>query len=701
MTYTKYVKTQLNANVWVITEKDKDYLHPKRKASYTFAFDTETLTYLDGEVVDDKELFKKLKDVSTADKRKRVTSKTWAFQIYDEYNGFFMTNDFLTFLDYACRCGYKYGWCYNATFDFAQIDYQILAERRDLWKPHERAKEGEAYNRHQPYTYESLHNATGSRYAYKLWIPYRNDITRKREYVHAVELRDFMKLCGGGLKRVLEDLDIRDNENVKIRKLSMEYQKVNPNNLTDAEIDYCLNDVKGLYFAVKKFNATIQEQSNGESAIYGKDTNIMTSGGFAKRELLRSLYPNVQPKYRIKFFQHDHPISEKQDAYLRDTHLYRGGITYLNPNYKGKLITDRLLYRYDVNSEYPYAMASIQDLVGYPFRISIGKWRKMSKKKQAQYECIYICNSICGQVKPNMLGIYYNPFTKDFEDIIYEDSEHLIYERELLELYNWYDLEVDVDEVILIKRGKHAYKPFVMKNYEVKAQAKRNKNKTLQQVTKLKLNSSYGKLSERVERIKGHYELNDDTGAIHFVEEGVEVDAKSIMSVLVGALVCAVSRIYILSKIREVCKNVKEDFLYCDTDSIHTFNLYKNTSDTELGWLKNETPKGIKACKYIAPKTYVDVLDIQKDGSINEKDIEIHSKGITLLAIMTELHKKKKITIKDIDEAIAYGKKYIILCAMNVKGGKVLLPTEKYIARWELGEDTCYNHTGDIYLNER
>lgn len=703
----KYIKTNINANTWVITDKGKDFKKPKKLASYTFAFDTETLVFLDGKIKTQKELLNELRDVKTEEKRKRVSSLTWAWLSYDEYNGFFMTNDFLTALEYYCRCGYKYGWCYNATFDFSQIDYEILAKRGDLWKPHEKGT-GKAYNKRQPYTYESLHSDVGTRYAYKLWIPYKNE--NRHVYTHAVEIHDFMKLCGGGLKRVLEDLNVVDNKGKPIRKLDMDYQAVDPNNLSEKQIDYCKHDVKGLYFAVKTFNKTIEQQTKGEEHIYGKDTNLMTSGGLAKREMLRSIYPSDEPKYRLKHYQKEHKVTEEQDKYARNYSLYRGGITYLNKRYKGKLITNKIMYKYDVNSEYPYAMANIRDLIGTPFTIKLKEWVKYSEKKKEQYECIYILTSVTGFVRKGMLGVWYNPLRKDFVDIIDEDFTHLVYERELTELGLWYDLSYECEDVILIRRGKYTYKRFIEKYYKIKAQAKKDKNKTLQQVAKLCLNSSYGKLAERVERGLGHYELNKETGAIHFIQDGVETNYKTIMSVFVGALVTAYARCYILSKIRELCENVERDFVYIDTDSIAKVGKPYDKADAyKLGGLKLEGT--YEAFKYIAPKTYLNVRKVEYDGLVNLRDVEIHSKGISLIAIMTEVKEKVikngkelYVDIDDLDEFIAYGKKYVILCAMNVKGGKVLLPTEKYLARWELAEEdekVYHNNANGLYLSEK
>ena len=710
---SKYAKVKLDAGKWVITSLGHDYKKPSKAC--TFAIDTETQTYFDGKLLDNKKLFKKVKDLDNEAKRKRLHNITWAWQCYDEVNGFFMTNDFETFLLYQCACGYKFGWCYNSTFDFAQIDYEILAKGRDKWKPHEHVKRGsgQAYNKGQAWTYESIHNDMGARYAYKLWVEYKN--ASRHKYVHAIEYRDFMKLITGGLAKLLKDLDVRDNDGNPIRKLTMEYQNVKTDidSINDDDIAYCENDVKGLYFAIKQFNATIEEQSNNELHIFGDQTNVMTAGGFAKHELLRSLYPNLNNKRaRIRAYQKQHPITQAQDEYLRKNYLYRGGICYVNPLYKGRLLLSKVMgetmKRYDVNSEYPYAMASINDLIGRPIRKKLTEYEAMKNKND--YEAVYILKSVYGEVKEGFLGLWYDPFKKDFVNVINESGTHLMFERELYEMANWYDdFTFSCDEVLLWKKGEKVYAPFVISNYELKAQAKKDKNATLQQTTKLKLNSSYGKLAERLERVTGHYELNEQTGAIHFVQDEVTIDAGSSMNVAIGALVTCVARCYILSKIREVCKNdIKRKFVYIDTDSIHAFATYDKADAYALGGLKLEAQ--CEAVKYIAPKTYIDIERVNRDDTIDYDAIEVHSKGINLSAIKADLMKKQKgkkrglPTLELINRKIEYGAQYLCLVAMNVRGGKVLIPTLKYIAREELrpkGIDdkiVFTNYNGNMFI---
>jgi hypothetical protein len=652
--------------------------------AYTFALDTETLTYLDGKIVPEKELREALDSKGLNEIKARVKVDVWAWQSYDEQNGFYMTNDFYLFLDHLCQCGYKFGWCYNAIFDFANVDYKLLGEAREQWKLIEKGKE-KTYSKHQPWSYESIHSDMGARYGYKLWIPYRHWKTRHK-MVHSVEFRDFKNFLAGGLRKILDDLKVTDNDGNPIRKLKMNYQNVKPiiNELTDDELAYCRNDVAGLYFAIKQFNKTIEKRSGCDCHIFGKQTNLMTAGGFAKRQLLKSMYPDkTDYKKRLKKFQYDHPMSLAQDKWLREHGLYRGGITFVNPLYKG-VMNERALYRYDVNSEYPYAMSEIQDLIGKGKRISYDEWCEMDDAERDHYECAYILEWVNGYIRKGMLGVWYDPKRKDFVTKVDEHFRHVIWEREFFEMNEWYDLEFGCDWVLIWKRGNKAYAPFVLQNYANKSEAK---NESEKKEAKLELNSSYGKLSERSERERGHYEKDSENDCIHFVRDGVDVDASSMMSVAVGSLITSFARCYILGKIREICPVPARDFVYIDTDSIHCFCKYDGCDPKRLGALKLEAV--CPYSKYIAPKTYIDIEALAPFDPLAEKPkvpFEVHSKGINTNSIVLQIFQDflangKVLTIDILSRRMEYGAKYPVLQAVNVTGGKALIPTSKYLCK--------------------
>ena len=238
----------------------------------------------------------------------------------------------------------------------------------------------------------------------------------------------------------------------------------------------------------------------------------------------------------------------------------------------------------------------------------------------------------------------------------------------------------------------------------MKRQAKKDNNKVLEKTSKLNLNSSYGKLAERIERIIGSYVINEETGAVHFVRTGEENSKGSSLNVAVGALVTSYARTYIMSKIREVCGLDKDGiplvsrlFVYIDTDSIHAFASYEKADAYSLGGLKLEAE--CEAVKYIAPKTYIDIEKVGKYKHVDINDIEVHTKGVNTSAVVLDLKNKKRLTLGVIDKQIKYGSKYKVLQAMNVIGGKVLIPVEKYLARLELAsnENVAINNG---YINE-
>lgn len=620
---------------------------------HTAAGDTETFVYIDGVKKTLKDMYAETVLIPVAELRKRVTTRVWLWQLYDEINGFFATNDFETFMMRCAAVGYHTVWFYNARFDFSQIDYQILTSQK--WKHHENGSN----TRGQKWTYESLHNDMGCRYSYKFWVPYKN--ADRHVYTRAFDFRDFMNLYAGGLEKTLESLNVTDNDGNVVRKTEMEYNDVDEYNMTESELTYVVNDVKGLYFAVKKYNSQMESLSCGECRIFGKKPNIMTAGGFAKRELLRHLYPNLPPKKRLKKYQRTHPITVEFDKYCRENHLYQGGRVLVNPRYIGKFLTRKML-KYDVNSEYPAVMADLRDLYGYPKYVSIHEYQKMVNK--SDYDCVYICQSIRAEMRENMIPIWYNVETKKYESNVVENVTHLIFKEEFEELTNWYDIEAVIKHVIIIKKGQKIYAPYILANYERKQNAA---DLVERAVAKLHLNSSYGKLAERIERDTGVYELND-SGCVRFKLTGTEIDDAGRMSILVGAKITSNARIMLMRYIRDICGNPAEQFVYCDTDSIHAFvNEYADADNKRLGAVKLEMTT--RACKYLAPKTYI---DIGVDG-----EIELHSKGISTRFLKSIIDAASDV---EIGERFSYDTQFECLQALNVVGGKALVGIKKYLA---------------------
>ena len=245
----------------------------------------------------------------------------------------------------------------------------------------------------------------------------------------------------------------------------------------------------------------------------------------------------------------------------------------------------------------------------------------------------------------------------------------------------WFNLTYNIKSVIVIKQRKiKGYENFVQKFYQMKADGKKERNKVKTAFAKLLLNSSYGKLSERPIRAKTHRELTEQ-GYVHLVNDGNEEDVSSIMSVIQGALVTSMARCSLLKYIREICGNVKENLLYCDTDSVSSLVPYNDCDEYELGKMKEEAICDFG--KYLAPKTYV--------NGTNKNGVwvyDVHTKGVPTAIVKSVLDGKEP------DEAsriFCVGRRFLALSGLNVKGGKALIPMPKTICK----PDNCIMFNAD------
>lgn len=646
------------------------------------ASDTETFTYIDGVKVSDDELRRLGKTHEQKFFREHASVRVWAWQVSDGEH-LFVSDDFDEYLKFLCEHKVKAVWYYNAKFDFANIDYQILAHD----PPYRALREDDGKS--VPYTFSSLHNDKGGRFSLKLWTPYKHSGKGSRkvdrhEHVHAVTFYDFCNIFGGGLARLLEEFNVVDFDGIPIRKSKMDYQAVDETKLTENEIKYLFNDTKGLFHLVRIASETLKELTGLEIAKAKPD--CMTAGGLAKKELLRFLYPDIDPSRRVYMFQREHPINLKQDKYIRDNKLYQGGICTVNKYKQGRIIT-KGLYRYDVNSEYPFVMSVMPEIYGKSKTYRFTAWNRLKTDEKARVVNIFVIDEFFAKLRQNKVAVFRHPYSGEILDVVDVEKPFLMFADEFNELEKWYEIDAHITHVITYHgRKNEKFSDFVNFYYTLKNTSKKEGKKAITAFAKLMLNSSYGKLAERVSRPITFREINEETGAVHLVNTGEEeTDEKGILNVIQGSLVTSNARVWLLSHIREICgENVKENFVYCDTDSVHALIEYKNADAVSLGGFKCENfvkdgkTLPFNFCKYVAPKTYFDGLIENNEV----KDIEFHSKGVSLSVISDAFKDGDKWkTPRTISRRFSYGEKFQPLCGMNVKGGKALIPIEKYLCK--------------------
>lgn len=665
---------------------------PKTKKFDVASADTETYTLIDGVRVDTATLNKLGLDHDTAYFREHASIDTYAWQIsvgpYDA-----ICNTFAEWCELICKHKISCVWFYNAKFDFAQIDYQVLTNSN--WKPYTRDNVRAGFN-----CYDSLHSAFGARYCYTIRYYYENK--NKKRVCHKFKIFDLMNIFVGGLAKLLKDFNITDEEGHELRKLEMDYQTNTDDkgNYTKEAINYMIMDVKGLYYLIKKCDEYIKDRYNMQLM---PKPDFMTAGGFAKRLLLETLYKKGDYKENLSLFHHDYIMFLSYDKKIRASGLYQGGKCFVNYKYQNTLI-DKPFKRYDYNSHYPARMREGIAFKGKCFKLTYDEYIEKTKEENYKDKYIFILHlrRWQGFKKIGMLPVWYDYELKEYTDApLYMEGETglLIFEFEFEEYINyWYNMDYEIDYVIMYKKViDNGYIDFVDMLYKDKTEGKKTKNKCQEAFSKLGLNSAYGKFAQNPYQVATHREINKETGAVHLLIDDIKADESALMSVIQGAYITARGRVELCKSIRTYCITTPEnDFYYCDTDSIHG-NFIVNADAFKIGELKLEA-----ICNYglfLAPKTYFEI----DDNNI----IEVHTKGVPTNTIYNTMIKQGAINDKheviDINKVkviFKAGNKFQTLCAMNLKGGKGLIPLYKELCKEDNTRMYTSNLNGEIELYE-
>lgn len=619
--------------------------------------DTETFLTRNNKILDNEEVYKYYKEctqeftkTTVNDFRKNIHVKCYAITISDGKNFalFQCIEDFLTAISHMQVDTVIW---YNAKFDFSILDYHLLTHNwtnaDDIIKDIKNTKKMPAN------TYKSLNGDFGQRYQMQLWVMYRDK--QYHQHVKKIKMIDLCNVLAGGLKKNLEDFDVRDENDDPVRKLEMDYVKADIYSAKD--LQYMINDVKGLHLLTLKFDKICKEIS-GYSFISG---DFITAGGLAKKSLLQFMFKTNDDKLNKKSFKYYFPMSIQTDEELRSKYLYKGGMCFVNQKYKGKIVHN--IYKYDVNSMYPAQMYNMTLPFGSP---KIYSPENLDSFKDDKVYILKIKN-LKGYLKENMIPVYMDCLSNDFVSTIIQSDERYIYLEELEMYKKFYELEY---EIISILEFQAVYctgmREFVDNFYNIKSTTK---NKSLKQVVKLFLNSSYGKLSQRVQTELIEYKLSENDYVEVKRSKLDKISESSLLSIYLGARVTALGRVCLCDYILKITKNnPKKYFLYCDTDSVHALCKFEDTDDSKLGMMKCE---GIYAnAVYLAPKTYL--------MQSFDKKYEVHTKGVNTDVVMREILKCNNF--EDVTSTVfKAGVKFKCLNALNCSGGKALFYVDKTI----------------------
>ena len=276
---------------------------------------------------------------------------------------------------------------------------------------------------------------------------------------------------------------------------------------------------------------------------------------------------------------------------------YRGGFTYLNPIYKDVLVGSGLVL--DVNSLYPSVMKYERLPYGKPEYFQ-------GKYKEDKLYPLYVQTFTCSfeikegfiptlQIKNNMSFVPNEYLESSNGDIVTLTMTNIDLEL-FFKHYNVYDITYDSGYKFRCLTG--LFTNYIDKWSESKIEAKKEKNGAMYLISKLMLNSLYGKFGLNPKVRSKSVALSEDDIVIYPMNEEEIRDA---LYIPVATFITAYARrktITTSQKIKEYSKNKygKDLYVYSDTDSIHCL------FDTELDENKNIILKN--------DKELYDILDI-------------------------------------------------------------------------------------------
>ncbi len=308
---------------------------------------------------------------------------------------------------------------------------------------------------------------------------------------------------------------------------------------------------------------------------------------------------------------------------------YRGGFTYLNPEFAGKTVGKGIVL--DVNSLYPSVMYDCYLPFGTPI-FFYGKYEQ--DDIFPLYTQMFRCQFELKKGKIPTIQIKHSAFFKGNEYLTSSEDEEVVLclnsvDMELfLEHYDVYNIEYLSGWKF--KATKGLFVNYINKWSENKIKAKEEGNHGLYLISKLFLNSLYGKYGQD-NKVQSKIPYLNEEGVVKYYDD--EAKPKEPLYVAMASFITSYARFKTISASQLITDNYnkgisKAQWVYSDTDSLHIVlngeseeEFFKNCGldidSTKLGaWDWEAT---FKRGKFLRQKCYLE------DHYITEED---YNKGI-------------------------------------------------------------------------
>lgn len=379
--------------------------------------------------------------------------------------------------------------------------------------------------------------------------------TVHKKKVNKVVFYDSVKILNFSVEQIAKDFDL------PIRKLVIDYKAKREigHELTKEEIDYIRNDVEIMSRALDiMFTSNLKKMTIGSDAL--------------------NFYKDMQPNFKRLF-----PVlDDETDAEIRKS--YKGGFTYLNPVYKEKQVEEGLVL--DVNSEYPSMMKNKPVPISFP-ETFVGEY------EYDPTHPLFIINFSCMfELKKGKIPSIQIKHSMDYQMNEYlESSKGLITELTLTSVdYKLFRENYDVKYLKFnggykFQAASGLFDEYIDHWTAQKIKAKKENNPSMYRISKLMLNSLYGKFGLSTKSVLKEPYLGAD-GLVHFSQFNGK-PRKSVYTAL-AAFITSYGRDFVIrssQQIREWSMNKygEDYYIYTDTDSCH---LRINNMDDDLNDLK-------------------------------------------------------------------------------------------------------------------
>ena len=440
---------------------------------------------------------------------------------------------------------------------------------------------------------------------------------KKGKKVNKVIFQDSLKLIPLSVDSIAKSFKL------PISKLKIDYDSHNNlpigSPLTPAEEEYIKHDVQIVAHAIEYF--------------YSQGLNKMTIGSCALSE-----YKKIIKK---RNFDRYFPTPKYHDDVKQS---YRGGFTYLNPDYTEKDVGKGIVL--DVNSLYPSVMYDNYLPFGTPIYFN-GKYEH--DPIYPIYTQMIRCQFELKEGKIPTIQIKYGYSFRANEYLTTSGDTEVVLclnsvDLELfLEQYDVYNLEYISGWKF--KATKGLFTDYIDKWSNNKIQAKKDGNHGLYLISKLFLNSLYGKFGTDT-RVRSKIPYLGEDNEIHYKDGKAEI--KNGVYIAMASFITSYARKKTITSAQRIMDNhrnglSKAQFVYADTDSLHiVLNGEDETkflndsnldiSDTKLGAWKFETK--FNRAKFLRQKCYIensteDVLNPNPEYNLK----------ITVAGMPTDCHK--------------------------------------------------------------